>query len=157
MYGYEDFSDFSDFSTDDTCGFDPYESSWSGVMDSDMGTGFDFTDTDIGAIHDQWSQDFGYQQQQAWGDMGNQPGGFGGYGGLHDQQSTQANWANDGIDRSITDDPSEWDPAYGPQTDSYYTPYQSSIGYSSYDSSFIEPPSSAGSSSMISSYSDPGL
>jgi len=131
-----DLFDITDCSVDDGFGFgfDPYESSWSDVVGSGMGAGFDFTDTDIGAISDQWSQDFAY-----------------------DQHSTQATWASDGIDRSITDDPSEWDPAYGPQVDSYYTPYQSSVGYSSYDTSFIEPASWAGSSSMISDYSDPGL
>lgn len=76
---------------------------------------------------------------------------------LYDQQQTQATWASDGIDRSVADDPSEWDPAYGPQVDSYYTPYQSSIGYSSYDTSFIEPANASGSMSMISSNGDPGL
>lgn len=155
MFGYSDFDGY-----DDTCGYDPYESSWSGMVDQGIGTGFDLTHTDIDAIHDQWSQDFAHDQQQAWGGIDAGPGAFGGYGGLgglHDQQGYQAAWASDGIDRSITDDPSEWDPAYGPQVDSYYTPYQSSIGYSSYDTSFIEPPSYSSSASMISSNGDPGL
>lgn len=103
---------------DGSFGFDPYESTWSDVVDTGMGTGFDYTGTDIG--------------------------------GLYDQQQYQATWASDGIDRSVADDPSEWDPAYGPQVDSYYTPYQSSIGYSSYDTSFIEPANASSSMSMIS-------
>lgn len=132
----------------DTCGadfgFDPYESTWSDTVGSGMGAGFDFTGTDVNSMYDQWSQNFAYDQNEA-------------LGGLYDQQQTQATWASDGIDRSVADDPSEWDPAYGPQVDSYYTPYQSSIGYSSYDTSFIEPANASSSMSMISSNGDPGL
>ncbi|MDO8362709.1 MAG: hypothetical protein Q7V88_07420 [Actinomycetota bacterium] len=46
-----------------------------------------------------------------------------------------------------------WDAWYGPVNAEGYTAYDASIGYTSTDTSFIEPASSAGSMSMISDYS----
>jgi hypothetical protein len=43
-----------------------------------------------------------------------------------------------------------WDAWYGPVNAEGYTAYDASIGYTSTDTSFIEPASSAGSTSMIS-------
>ena len=45
-----------------------------------------------------------------------------------------------------------WDAWYGPVNSEGYTAYDASIGYTSTDTSFIEPASSAGSTSMISDY-----
>lgn len=45
-----------------------------------------------------------------------------------------------------------WDAWYGPVNAEGYTAYDASMGYSAYDTSFIEPASSAGSMSMISDY-----
>jgi hypothetical protein len=126
-------SDWTD-GYDDNSGFDPYESSWSDATD---GFGFDFTHMDVTQQYNDWAAEQTFEQHA-------------GLESLIDQQQTQAYWASDGQNHAVADDPSEWDPAYGPQIDSYYTPYQSSIGYSSYDTSFIEPASAAGSCSMIS-------
>jgi hypothetical protein len=41
--------------------------------------------------------------------------------------------------------------------DAYYTQAEQAVGYSASDTSFIEPADAAGSSSLISDYSDPGL
>ena len=43
-----------------------------------------------------------------------------------------------------------WDAWYGPVNAEGYTAYDASMGYTSTDTSFIEPASSAGSTSMIS-------
>jgi hypothetical protein len=45
-----------------------------------------------------------------------------------------------------------WDAWYGPVNSEGYTAYDASMGYTSTDTSFIEPASSAGSMSMISDY-----
>ncbi len=45
-----------------------------------------------------------------------------------------------------------WDAWYGPVNGEGYTAYDASIGYTSTDTSFIEPASSASSTSMISDY-----
>jgi hypothetical protein len=41
--------------------------------------------------------------------------------------------------------------------DQYYSQAEQAVGYSASDTSFIEPADAAGSSSLISDYSDPGL
>ena len=43
-----------------------------------------------------------------------------------------------------------WEAYYGPVNSEGYTAYDASMGYTSTDTSFIEPASSAGSMSMIS-------
>ena len=45
-----------------------------------------------------------------------------------------------------------WDAYYGPINSEGYTAYDASMGYTSTDTSFIEPASAAGSTSMISDY-----
>lgn len=45
-----------------------------------------------------------------------------------------------------------WDAFYGPVNSEGYTAYDASMGYTSTDTSFIEPASSAGSMSMITDY-----
>ena len=45
-----------------------------------------------------------------------------------------------------------WDAFYGPINSEGYTAYDASVGYTSTDTSFIEPASAAGSTSMISDY-----
>ena len=90
----------------------------------------------------QWdmSIDFTTYSTEAWYDGDTQ--------GSMDWQSLadQAEWNSNQLYEA------SWDAWYGPVNSEGYTAYDASVGYTSTDTSFIEPASSAGSTSMISDY-----
>ena len=114
-------TDFSDF--------DSYDSSW-----TDLSNGY----ADLS--NDMWTQsiDFTNYANDAWlqGDMDT-------YSEFY-QAAENSEWYSNRLEQA------SWDAWYGPVNSEGYTAYDASMGYTSTDTSFIEPASSAGSVSMIS-------
>lgn len=114
-------TDFSDF--------DSYDSSW-----TDLSNGY----ADLS--NDMWTQsiDFTNYANDAWlqGDMDT-------YSQFY-QAAENSEWYSNQLEQA------SWDAWYGPVNSEGYTAYDASMGYTSTDTSFIEPASSAGSVSMIS-------
>ncbi|MFN8021088.1 MAG: hypothetical protein U0Q03_06110 [Acidimicrobiales bacterium] len=134
----------------------------------DTGYGYDTTSYDTGYGYDTTSYDTGYDAT-AWTDLSN---------GLSDASwsewdasidyTTMANdaWASGQMDlyHLYTDAATtaeanswdlydaSWDAWYGPVNAEGYTAYDASMGYSAYDTSFIEPASAADNTSLISDY-----
>ena len=111
--------------------FDSYDTSWTDLSNSYYDTSIQAWDTsiDLSQVADSYWVDGNYDMYHQFYDM-----------------AEAAEWAsNELYDAS-------WDAFYGPINSEGYTAYDASMGYTSTDTSFIEPASAAGSMSMISDY-----
>lgn len=113
----------------------------------DTGYGYDTSYTDLSNAYsdvsfDAWnaSVDFTQYSTEAW------------YQGDTEASLAWQTMANDAEWYSNEAWSASWDAWYGPVNSEGYTAYDASMGYTSTDTSFIEPASSAGSTSMISDY-----
>lgn len=111
--------------------FDPYATGWSDISNGVYDLSLQQWDMSI---------DFSHYADQAWiqGDTDS-------YHEWHNMAETAEWYSNELYEAS-------WDAFYGPVNSEGYTAYDASMGYTSTDTSFIEPASAAGSMSMISDY-----